>query len=311
MEPNFPDAYVQQWSFNVQREVSRETVLEVGYVGSKGTHLNGEVPLNQAIPGPGPVQSRRPDPLYGELTDVRAFVSSSYNGLQVRLERRFFQELSFLAGYTLSKSLDDESSQQSGNPQNTYNLRADRGPSDFDVRHVFTLSYLWELPFGRGRRWISSNRLADYLLGGWQISGITTLQTGNPFSVTVSGDNSGSGSGADRANRVGNGALPRSERTISRFFDTSAFVLPAPQTFGNAGRNILYGPGFANFDVGLMKSFRVAERTAVQLRGEAFNIANHPNFKNPAAVVNVPGTFGKISGVQSPRIMQLAMKLVF
>jgi hypothetical protein len=299
VEPNLVDGYVQQWSLNMERQITRSTVLELGYVGSKGTHLSGSVGLNQAIPGPGPIQNRRPDPNFGQLTDEVSFASSCYDALQVRLERRFSAGLTFLAGYTFGKSLDNASSTQSGTPQNTYDLRSERGRSQYDVRDIFNFSYVWELPFGTGKRWWNTG-LARKLAGGWQVSGITTLQTGDPFTVGVAGDNSGSGTAADRANRVGNGALGRSDRTIQRYFDTSAFIMPAAGTFGNAGRFILSAPGLNDFDISLIKNTPIREREVVQFRVEVFNIANHANFGVPGATVNVPATFGKIFSAQDP-----------
>jgi hypothetical protein len=231
--------------------------------------------------------------------------------LQLRLERRFSQGLTFLAGYTFGKSLDDSSSQGSGTVMNIYNIRLDRGRSQFDIRSIFNLSYIWELPFGPGRKWLRTGGVVGKLTEGWQVAGITSIISGYPFSVTVSGDNSGSGTSADRANRIGNGKLPGSQRTVERFFDTSAFVLPPRFTFGDAGRYILSGPGLTNFDLALIKNTRISEHTSLQFRAEAFNLANHPNFNLPQSVVNTPQTFGRILSALDPRILQFGLKLFF
>ena len=149
------------------------------------------------------------------------------------------------------------------------------------------------------------------MVEGWQFAGITFIQSGYPFFVRVSGDNSGSGSSADRPNRISNGKLPGSQRTVERFFDTSAFVLPPRLTFGDAGRYILSGPGITNFDLALIKNTRISEHTSLQFRAEAFNLANHPNFNTPQAVVNTPQSFGKILSALDPRILQFGLKLFF
>jgi hypothetical protein len=308
VDPHLVDGYVQQWSLNIQKQIAADTALEIGYVGSKGTHLNGTIALNQAFPGTAPIQARRPDSRYGQLTHIGSFASSRYDALQIRVERRFLRGLAFLAGYTWGKSLDDASSQQSGTPQNTYDLRSERGRSQFDIRNVFTFSSVWELPFGQGRKWLQQGAM-EKILGGWQLSGIAILQTGYPFTIGVSGDNSGSGTGADRADRIADGKLAESEQSLQRFFNTSAFALPARLTFGNAGRFILSGPGMTSVDVALLKQIRITERHWLQFRAEVFNLPNHPNFNNPASAVNVPATFGRITTAQDPRILQFGLKL--
>jgi hypothetical protein len=311
MDPNFKLGYVQQWSINIQQQLARETAMEIGYVGSKGTSLHGNLNINQAFPGSGPIQARRPDPTYTQLSSAYSFASSRYDAFQVRLERRFYQGLTFLAGYTFGKSIDDSSSQGSGTVMNIYNIRADRGRSEFDIRSIFNLSYIWELPFGPGARWLKADGALGRLLGGWQVAGITSIQSGYPFSVRVSADRSGSGVRSDRADRIGHGKLPSDQRTVERFFDTSAFVLPPAFTFGNGGRFILSGPGVTNFDLALIKNTPFSEHRYLQFRAEAFNLANHPNFTQPGAFVDTPSTFGRIFGARDPRILQFGLKLFF
>lgn len=311
--PDFPDGYVQQWSSSVQREIVRDLVLDLGYVGSKGTKLDRGYDPNQPLPGLGNVIDRRPFPNFGSISRPISGAGSSYHSFQTKLEKRFSQGLTFLSSYTWSKSIDNASS-WNFQGQNAYNFRDDRGLSDFNVRHRYTFSYVYELPFGRSRKFLSSpGRVSNGLLGGWQINGIFTRQTGNPFTVTIAQDRANVGTGNQRPNRIANANLPTNQRTPEHWFNTDAFVLPANFTFGNAGRNVFEVPGPKNMDFSLIKNFGVREGQRVEFRAEFFNFTNHPILDRPLATLDAPTTFGRIlSANQNPsRQIQFGLKYYF
>jgi hypothetical protein len=317
-------AYMQHWNLNVQHEVRRNSVLEVGYVGSKGTNLLTARDINQPQPSvlpPGLPFVPRPNPRFDDIDLLESRANSNYHSLQAKFQQRLSQGLAALVSYTWSKSIDDASNffSSAGDPnfpQNSYNTRAERGRSNFDVRHRFSASYSYDLPFGKGRRYLNDSGLAATLLSGWQSYGVVTLQSGRPFTVALVSelDNSGTGRsilgfGAnDRPNVVGNPNL--SNRTPDQWFNQSAFSFPGPGTFGNAGRNILDGPGYQNVNASLVKNTTLSEHFNLQLRAEIFNLFNHPNFNLPDNFLGSP-TFGRITSARDPRHIQFGAKLLF
>jgi hypothetical protein len=215
-----------------------------------------------------------------------------------------------LVSYTWGKSLDTSSSSQSDSPQDTYARRLEKSLSQYNIANQFSLSAVYDLPVGRGKAWLSNVGQLDKLVGGWEVTTITSIYTGPPFIITDSFNNSGSGLGTDRPDRLCNGALPRSQRTLSEWFDTSCFQVSTPYTFGDSGRYLFSGPGAINIDIGLLKHIELAEHRTLEFRAEAFNFPNHPSFNTPND--SVPSsTFGTISSAGNPRIMQLALKLIF
>lgn len=310
VDSHIRDAYIQQWSLNIEKELPWRMGAEIGYVGSKGTKLPILVATNQAMLGSGSTDSRRPDPNYSQLVGQVGVGGSSYNALQAKLEKRAGNGLNLLIGYTYQKSLDIASSSQGAAPQNSYNLAAEWAPSDYNKKHALVASYVWELPFGEGKKWLNTHGVAFSIFGGWSTTGIVTIQSGFPFSVGLSGNISSSGVGADRPNRIGKGSLSSSQRSVTHWLDSSAFTLPAQYTFGTSRRNILSGPGLMNWDQGLSRTIQTVDRQALQLRFDAFNSLNHPNFSNPAASWNL-ATFGHISSAADPRILQFAAKYIF
>jgi hypothetical protein len=317
-------AYMQHWSASVQQQLGRSRVLEVAYVASKGTKLLSARDINQPPPSVLPLGLPfvpRPNPFFDDITQIESRANSRYDSLQVRFQQRLDFGLAMLGSYTLSKSEDDASNffSSAGDPnfpQDSNNLRPERGPSNFDTRHRFSLSYAYDLPLGKGKRYFAGDGWVSTLLSGWQTFGIVTLQSGRPFTVALLGeiDNSGTGRSAlgfganDRPNLGGDPNL--SSRTPERWFNTSAFVFPAPGTFGNAGRNILTGPGFQNVNASLVKNTALNERFNLQLRAEAFNLFNHPNLNLPDNFLGSP-TFGRISSAREPRHLQFGVKLLF
>ena len=316
--------YMQHWNFNIERQLGDRSVLEVASVGSKGTKLLTARDINQPQPSvlpPGFPIVPRPDPRFDDINLLESRANSNYNALQVRFQRRLSRSFTTLASYMWSKSIDDASNffSSAGDPnfpQNSYNVAAERGRSNFDVAHRLSVSYSWALPFGKGRQYLANDGWVTSVLSGWETHGIITAQSGRPFTVALLSeiDNSGTGRsilgfGAnDRPNVAGNPEL--SNRTTEQWFNTSAFAFPAPGTFGNAGRNIVDGPGFQNVNVSLMKNTALSERLNLQFRAEAFNLFNHPNFNLPDNFLGSP-TFGRITSARDPRHIQFGLKLLF
>ncbi|HLO00129.1 MAG TPA: TonB-dependent receptor [Pyrinomonadaceae bacterium] len=317
-------AYMQHWNLNVQRQFGANNVLEVAYVGSKGTKLLTARDINQPQPSvlpPGLPFVPRPDPRFDDIDLLESRANSSYQSLQARFERRLSRGLATLVSYTWAKSIDDASNffSSAGDPnfpQNSYNLRAERGRSNFDVQHRLSASYSYDLPFGKGGRYLANNGWISTMLSGWQSFGIVTLQSGRPFTVALLADIDNSGTGRsilgfganDRPNIVGDPRLD--ERSPERWFNAAAFAFPAPGTFGNVGRNTLDGPGYQNVNLSVLKNTSLSEQFNLQLRAEFFNLFNHPNFNLPDNFLGSP-TFGRISSARDPRHIQFGVKLLF
>ena len=306
---------VQQWNFTVERQLGASLVARVGYVGTRGTHLNLNLDENVAVPGPGAVPARRPYPSVAAISAWEPRGPSSYNGLQASLEKRFTSGVSFLAAYTYSRSLDEGAGGNSStgesriNIQNPRNLSADYGLSNFNYGQRFTLSSVYQMPFGKGRKFLSNaGGLTDALVGGWQISSIVTAQSGAPFSVSLSTPTANTGT-FTRPNRICNGNLPSSKQTINAFYDTSCFVTPALNTFGNAGRNILIGPGLGTWDLGADKDFALTERFALQFRSEFFNVLNRANFGLPNGSIGSAAQGTITTVITNARQIQFALRL--
>ena len=310
--------YMQHWNFNVERQVGDKTVIELAYVGSKGTKLLTARDINQPQPSvlpPGLPIVPRPDPRFDDINLLESRANSNYNALQMRFQQRLTRGFSALASYTWSRSIDDASNffSSAGDPnfpQNSSNVAAERGRSNFDVSHRLSVSYSYALPFRH------TDGVVSKLVNGWETFGIVTLQTGRPFTVALLPeiDNSGTGRsilgfGAnDRPNVAGNPEL--TNPTTLQWFNTAAFAFPAPGTFGNAGRNILEGPGFQSVNASLVKNTALTEGVKLQFRAEAFNLFNHPNFNLPDNFLGSP-TFGRITSARDPRHIQFGLKLLF
>jgi hypothetical protein len=317
--------YVPQWSFGVQRELTGKSSVEVTYLGSSGVHLQRLLTYNTATPGPPTnINNRRPQfPTYGGTFQVMADPShSSYHALQARFQQRFSRGVTFLSSYSWSKSIDNGSGIRtvdgdSLTPSNDHNLRLDRGLSAFDFRHRWTTSFLYELPAGRGRALGGGmNPVANVLLGGWQIGGIATLQSGFPFTLycgSGSVQNGGDNCYPDSLGQTS--ALPGDQRGPGKWFNTANFVnrisdpnLPLYR-YGNNARNNVLGPPLVDVDFSAVKTFRFTERRGLEFRTEFFNLLNHPIFGQPNSTVG-PLNFGTITGTRvDSREIQFALKL--
>jgi hypothetical protein len=329
---------VQQWSLDVQRSLAKDFLLDVGYYGSKGTHLLGILDLNQPQPGAyaslfctavittncvpagSPVKGAttpllnriRPFPGYGAIDAIATVFNSNYNSLQVALQKRFQGHSMINLAYTWAKSLTDNQTDRSTAPENSYCIACEYGPSQQDRRQIFTANYVYDLPFFR-----SQQGVLGHVAGGWEFSGIITFQGGVPFTVTSSLDADPSGQGClgsspcvVRPDVIGD---PNSgPKTLTQWFNTAAFAaVPAGQLRnGNAGRGIVLGPGFSQWDVSLFKNLKLSEKVSSQFRVEAFNAFNHTNYTTLNTTFG-SSTFGQVTGARDPRILQLGAKISF
>ena len=285
-------AYAQQWSSGVQRELSQSLLLEVDYVGSRGVKQALFTNINSALPGPGDVGTDAHPRPYGNSLGAMSMMSNSassiYHSAQVKLEKRFSNGLQFLTSYAWGKELDMGGSgfANSVAPQDPLNPGADRAPGIFDYRHIFTFSYFYQLPFGKGKQFLSGlGGPLNQIVGGWEMTGIVHYNTGGPVNVGMNQDvaNIGPRSGGQRPNRVGpsHKLLDPGDKTKG-WLDPSAYATPELYTFGNLGRNTERGPGFGNWDWGLLKSFKLpGESNSLQFRAEFFNLFNNVNCRQP------------------------------
>ena len=318
VDPEYRPGYAEQFNLTLEHQLPGTLLLKASYVGNLGHHLDTTFNLNQAIPGGGAVNNRRPffavRPTLADVTWAVSDGTASYHALQFTAEKRLSHGLSGLLSYAWGHSIDNVGQSFGGGadgplPQDPrFRGFYDRGNSPFDIRHRLTIAWNYALPFGEGRRWLNQGGVADYILGGWQVNGLNLFQTGLPFTPTLSAATVNTGTGS-RPDRVADGKL--SDPTVDRWFDTLAFTSPAQFTYGNAGRNILYGPGRVNFDFSVFKEFRVQEGFRLQFRTEVFNLFNTAQFDLPNATIGT-GTAGTITQiVGTPRQIQFGLKAVF
>lgn len=316
VDHNFRPGYAEQFNLGIEQEVTPlEMVFKLAGVGNLGRALYLPYNANQAVPGATALATRRP--LYGinpNLSDVNLATSTGladYYALQATIDKRLRQGVNLLAGYTWSHAIDDVPLEFGGGasgatPQDPRNIRAERSNSIIDQRQRFTLSYLWILPFGKGQKYLNSGP-ASYLLGGWQTNGILFTQTGLYFSPVLATSTTNTGT-SSRPNQVGPITYPH---TLQQWFNPAVYASPAAYTYGTAGRNSLLGPGRTNFDVSLLKTVPVHERLAFQLRFEAFNVFNHPQFGYPNPNIGNAAVGTITSVVGTPRNLQLSGRFEF
>jgi Carboxypeptidase regulatory-like domain len=313
MQKNWQDAYSQQWNLALQTQVPGGISLQAAYVANKVSHLSKNIPINQATPGTTPLTSREPYPTLGSVSYFNSQGASTYNSLQLQAERRLSSNLTFLAAYTYARCIDDASAGSIGETdtgiQNIHAPGLQKGLCSQDTRNRFTFSYVYKLPFGRnGIVGANSSDAVNEIIGGWEMSGVLTSSTGQPFTPIMSGDNAGVGFGASYPNIIGN---PNSgPHSVLHAFNTAAFVAAHVGTFGNSRRNIVIGPGVNTLDMALMKHFPIHEQMNLEFRAEVFNMLNHPNFNPPGATFGT-STFGVITAAGDPRIMQFSLKFLF
>jgi hypothetical protein len=333
-ELNAPPQYIEQWSGSVEKSLGGETTLELGYLGSHGLHLQRSHLINNAPAGPGAIGPRRPFtalsflpgmvlpdniaianttfPVSG-INLLENSAQSWYNAGYVNVRRRFTRGLTFLANYTFSKNLSDAPDFrspmfESAAPQNNSNLRLEKGLA-CDVRHRFAFSAVYSLPSLR------KSGLVNTITKDWRLSAIYQAQSGFPFTISVFGDTANAGTllgeNPIRANYTGQEVFDANSRTADRWFNTAAFSTPAAFTFGNVGRNTVYGPGRQTLDLALQREFAMTETVKLQLRAEAFNALNHTNLGTPNRFVNTP-QFGTITEAATPgREIQVGVRVTF
>lgn len=313
---DFKQGRIQQWNLNIEQKLPGAMVFSVAYTGTEGSRLfNKGVNLNTATPGSGfNPASRRPYPQYQNINATLGNAWLEYHAMQVRLERRAAKGMYVLGSYSYGKALSSGIAGLPATPGIQYYpivpwANADKGSADTDLRHNLTISYLYELPIGKGKSFLGNlGGVPEAILGGWQLNGIVVAQSGFPLGFGVSSNQSGTSFG-NRPNRVCDGSLANPK--VGRWFDTSCFVAPAVGVMGNAARTTLFGPGRWNVDMSLYKKFAVTETSSLQFRSEFFNLFNHAQFQVPNTTFGSPA-FGIISStVKSSRQVQFALKFVF
>jgi hypothetical protein len=333
-DPHAAAQYVQQWSASVEKSLGHDTTLEIGYQGVRGLHLQQAHLINNALPGPGTLQPRRPYPtatfVAGTVIPSTVAVTSTtfpvstvnmlqntarswYDAAYVNLRRRYSNGLSLLANYTWSKNLSNAPDFrspmfESSIPQNNNDLNAEKGLA-CDVRHRFVVSAVYDIPS------LAGGRLTRALTRNWRISTLYQLQSGFPFTISVFGDTANAGTVVGenpiRANYTGQPVFGSGTGTTDAWFNPSAFATPAAYTFGNVGRNTVYGPGMQTLDAALVRSFAIAEKVHLEMRAEAYNAMNHSNWGTPNRFVNTP-QFGSITEAATPgREFQVSARLSF
>lgn len=309
--------YVLEYNLGIQQQLTDSLSLKMDYVGSGGRHQYIVPEVNTALtPGPGPISNRQPFPQYGgPFSFSWNEMPSSYNALQVQLQKSLTKGLFFQASYTWSKSMDWQSDPYTNSEPNFYNLNMDWGPSDYDKTHILVLTEVYQLPFGKGKTYLNNaNRLVDGIAGGWTLGSIVTLNSGAPFNVLAGEDIANTGGPGQRGQRTNADPYGGSGFTQSRtnWLNPAAFTEPSQYTFGNEHRNDLVGPRYTNFDLNLAKNFPLFEAAHLEFRSEFFNIFNHTNLNNPDNTLT-DGSFGQIlsSAGSGGRKIQFALKIVF
>jgi hypothetical protein len=314
-----PTEALYQWSADLQQGVWANGALDISYLGSHSLHLDRSYYINTPAPGPGNIQARRPDQLFGSIRIIANDEIANYDGLSFTLRQRLTHGLTFLSSYTWSHTLDvSTDSNGGGSPMDPFNWRLDYSNSNWDIRNRWVTSFTYQLPLLNGAKYA----VERFVLGGWQANGIFILQSGIPFNVTIPTDQANVGLSNERPNLLYPASANCGNGHLVNCINIQDFQLPALYTYGDAGRNLLYGPGFRNLDFSMFKSFSIRERAKVQYRAEFFNVLNTPNFSNPSAglpslpngtyAYSTPGTFGNITSTSNNnRSIQMALKFVF
>jgi hypothetical protein len=308
---NFKQPYVEAWNFAIQQALPYHFTLDAAYVGNHGVDISSQPNINAGqILGAG-IAGQPEYASFGRTANTTLLFqgfSSNYNSLQIKIDRRFTNGFLLTTAYTWSKAMsfqqgDDGALMFTINPQRNY------APADYDHRQVFVQSYLYDLPFGKGRKWLSSG-IASAVLGGWRVGGILTLQTGSPLNFTYSGSGLQAPSNSQTPNLVAPLQILRGVGLGDPWFSQSSFAAPSALTFGSVGRNFISGPGLFELDFSVFKTIPITERFRLELRGESFNLTNSPQFSNPDVVLG-DANFGYITGASGGRTIQLGAKLSF
>ena len=339
-----PTTYIEEWNLNIERQLMKDMVLQIGYEGTRGVHLTYLRNLNQAttptwenFSGPTGNEGR---PYVSTVPNIAAIrteghdISLVNHGLQVRFEKRSSHGWSMLNSYTyqhtIGQAAESETPNSDGEPQDTYNMRAERGNVAPDFRHQFTSAWSYEIPFGPGRRFFNGSGPTRWLAGGWQLNGIISLYSGQAVTPYLSFDPTNTGSGGPRPDRVGNpydfsNSPCGAQQSVNCWYNPTAFALPAiapgqptppagtsyATMFGNAGRGSLRGPAFYDTDFSVFKDFKLRERGQLELRGEIFNLFNTPQFALPNNLVDTPNAGQITSTLHESRQIQVSVNISF
>ena len=297
-----------QWNGTIEVQLNSNTVARASYLGSEREHSGMIYPINTPLAAPGAVQPRRPYQPFGAISLYTNGQTANTQQLQLSLRRSYATGLTFEIEYSLTKALDSSPTDK-GTPYVPNNWRLDRGNDPSIRTHYLVANYVYELPFGRGKRFLSNlPALPNAILGGWQTTGIVTAGSGLPYSVTFTSNVLGWPSG--RANIAGDPSM--ASPSVSRWFNPAAYTLPAQFAYGNSAPNSLWGPGLVTWDMGVFKNFALYEHSTLQFRSEFFNTLNHPSFNNPQSNISVPSQVGTILSTSTgPRVVQFALRLEF
>jgi hypothetical protein len=308
--PSIP--YSMEWNFGIEQQLTQTLVLGAHYVGSGSRHQFLQPLANSAtVPGPGPISARQPFPQYGgPIPWDYNEGTANYHALQVKLKQELAGGLYYLLSYTYGKSMDLASDPQADTITNFYNLAQDYGPSDYSRKHMLSFAASYALPVGNGKAFLTNpNPFVNTILGGWNIGGIFTADSGLPFSAMAGGDVANTGGGPQRGERIANspGSAPK---TRQQWLNPQEFTVPSPYTFGNERRNDLIGPGYLNVDFNARKDFKI-ERFTTQFKAEFFNLFNRTQLGLPNNNVQ-SSSFGSITSSSAPaREIQFGLKLLF
>jgi len=311
------DVLAEQWNFSIARELGPGTALQVAYIGNRALNLRRGYTINFFDPALG----RRPNPLYSNISVEGNTGQSTYNALRLSFHQRLKRGLVPQGEYGWAHGIDDVQDQGlfSSQPQDDNNFRAERGNSSGDIRHNFAYSLLYELPMGAGHSFLGGWKgVPGALVSGWSVASLGLIHTGIPVTVFIGVNTFGNGNLTNQRPNAVAGVDPyAADKTIDHWLNPAAFSFPAAGTFGNLGRNTVYGPGFANVDFSLLKNTKLGEARNLEFRAEFFNIPNHPNFAQPNTTFNTANfgrvfqTFGATLGLGTSRQIQMALKLNF
>jgi hypothetical protein len=309
MDHDSQTEYAKNVTLGFQRALTTSTMVDISYLGSWVTAADSSTVLNVPPPGPGPIAPRRPIPALSNISDIRWNGYSIYHGVTVKVVRHLARGLAYSASYTLSKAIDDASDPgatvaETNLPQNVYDLSAERAPSSFDHRHRFVANTVYVLPDPAGTSPLAA------LGRQWRINAIVTLQSGSPFTVNLGTDRANIGSGPAQRPNVSCDPNMFVNPSPTEWFNTSCFSLPAAYSFGNAGRNSVLGPGYADVDVGLERDISLAGGSRLRFRLETFNLLNRVNFGAPNRTFGT-ANFGRIFSAEPARQMQLSVKFLY
>lgn len=310
VNPHDPTPYYQQWDFSLQQEIAHNTTVSVTYYGSHGVHLQRRNVPNQAVNGTTPIQTRRPFPQYGDILTTSNDGRSMYDSLAFLVQRTLRSGLVLSSHYVYANGFDTGQLTSSGAQDFNNRNQGEYGPSGFLIHNQFMTDVVYDLPFGRGKHFLSNTGAWNRVVSGWRVSAITLFQSGTQYTISANNYTPTGSFVGYRANRVCNGTLSKSQRTLTDFFDPNCFTQPAPNTFGNAGNGVITGPGLNNWDISAAKDTPITETKSLRFEAQFLNAFNHPQFVSIGSTAATTG-FGYVFGAYQARNIQLALSFIF